>query len=74
MKEEIKNRIIKILKDDLGNAADNLARAKAAFNGYSTEMLDRKYGQSSQSCREILNDYQDWYNETAEAIVEIDTL
>ena len=37
---------------------DDLYRAEAAFKGYTDEQLDTKYGQSDQTCREILEGYR----------------
>lgn len=38
---------------------DNLERARAAFRAHTPEMLDREYGQSGKSCRQILAEYED---------------
>lgn len=38
---------------------DNLERAQHAFGNMSDQQLDQQYGQSGQTCREILKGYQD---------------
>jgi len=37
---------------------DDLERARMAFGKMSNEQLDQQYGQSGQTCREILNEYE----------------
>ena len=52
------DKIIHILNGYLGNAEDNLFRAKLKFKGLSQEELDAQYGQSGKTCQEILEDYK----------------
>jgi hypothetical protein len=37
---------------------DDLERATAAFKHLSDEQLDKEYGQSGQTCRQILDGYK----------------
>ncbi len=46
------------LRNRLGNAQDNFARAKRQFQYYTQEQLDQEYGESSSTCRQLLKDYQ----------------
>lgn len=54
--------IIRVLEN---SRSDNLYRAKAAFKNYSEEQMDRPYGQSDQTPRQILAGYA-----TADAAVD----
>lgn len=38
---------------------DNLERARAAFSGLSLPQLEKQYGQSGKTCREILAEYEE---------------
>jgi len=53
--EDYKDYILRMVKMQTG---DNLERAKAAFRNLSDDDLDRQYGQSGQTCRQILAEYQ----------------
>lgn len=70
MTQETKEAIIRGLKNDLADAGDNLYRAKAAFGKMSDEELDGEYGQSGETCREILRGYQEWHDKAQAALDE----
>lgn len=55
----MENQVFEIVESALRNAADNLARAKLAFGKMRPDELDKEYGSSGQTCREILEGYQD---------------
>ena len=38
---------------------DDLERALLMFSSYSEERMDREYGQSGKTCREVVQEYQD---------------
>lgn len=40
-------------------AGDSLERAEMAFHGYTDAQLDQEYGQSGETCREILEGYRE---------------
>lgn len=42
----------------LGNAQDNLARARAKFRTFTTERMVEQYGDSGLSCGEIVAGYE----------------
>jgi len=56
---DYKKTVSCILDQSLGNTYDNLFRAKRAFNGLSEEQLNNPYGESGQTCHEVLQGYQD---------------
>ena len=70
--KEIKETIINALGNEKG---DDLIRAKIAFRSYSTEQMQKIYGQSGQTPAEINEGYEkrearvqqaiDWMNEKA---------
>lgn len=41
-----------------GMKGDNTARARAAFRHYTPEQMQQQYGQSGQTCAQILADYK----------------
>jgi tryptophan 2,3-dioxygenase len=63
MKAETCKKIKQALENDLGNAADNLYRARSAFNGLSADAMEGQYGQSGETRQQILDGYQKWYDE-----------
>lgn len=46
---------------------DSLERAEAAFRNLSDKRLDKKYGESGRTCREILEGYRNGRREWREA-------
>ncbi len=70
MTAETRRRIIQALESDLGNAADNLHRARAAFKGRTPEQMAEHYGQSGESCQSILDGYQEWHDKASAALQE----
>lgn len=63
--KERKERIIKIVRSSRG---DDLERATMAFSQYTPEQLDKEYGQSGQTCRQILESYQREAADTQEMV------
>jgi len=61
--------IRKGLKADLGNAEDNLVRARAAFRGVD---LDQAHGMSGKMRGQIFEEYQAWYDQAKRALDEWD--
>jgi hypothetical protein len=53
--EEIKKYIISTVKY---STSDNLERANMQFGRMSQTQLDREYGQSGRTCREIWEDHK----------------
>ena len=47
--------IIHALKNMKG---DNLARARAAFHGFTAEQLNKEYRASGKTCAQILQEYE----------------
>lgn len=54
----MKNEVLKIVKNALAGAEDNLYRANMQFGKMNDKQLSEKYGQSEQTCGEILEGYQ----------------
>lgn len=63
--------IIHAVKSQLGNAEDNLHRAKAAFRGLDEKRMGEQYGQSGRTRAEIVAEYtaevERWKRALAEA-------
>jgi len=58
-----KKEILAILEREMGAAWDNLHRARLVFASYTDEVMDRKYGQSQETPREIIDGYEaEWRN------------
>ena len=74
MTAKVRERILRAIKSDLGNASDNLYRAKAAFRGRTPDQMQQHYRQSGESCQSILDGYQHWHDEAAEALREVEKL
>lgn len=55
MREDDRKEIIRILE---GTRGDDLYRARHAFLGMTEAQLDEQYGQSGQTCREIIAGYE----------------
>ncbi len=55
MSPEIRATILHALECYRG---DDLERAERAFAGFTADQLDRPWGQSNRTCREILDGYR----------------
>ena len=53
---------------------DDLERAKMAFGNLTDAQLDEEYGQSGETCREILEGYQRGADKNAAALDFFDVL
>lgn len=71
MSPATKSLIKRALTNHLG---DNLSRARATFASCTPEEMDQRYGQSSQTRREILNGYEKVDAEIAAVIAEVEAL
>jgi len=54
----MKDRVLRIVKNALGGAEDNLYRAKRQFGHMTPTELSKEYGLSGRTCGEILEEYQ----------------
>ena len=54
----MKDQVLEIVTSALGKASDNLALAKLSFRHMRPDELDKEYGSSGQTCREIMDEYQ----------------
>jgi hypothetical protein len=70
----MKDYIIKLIKNDIGQAADNRYRAELAFKNVSPELMDEKYGRSDNTRREILDGYIEWENKAKKALAWIEKI
>lgn len=59
---------IKSVSKDRDNAADNLHRAKTAFQGLSKKEMEKPYGESRDSKQEIVDGYSRKLNEMEETL------
>lgn len=71
MTPENKKRLIELAKNDVGSAANNLYRAKAAARGRDTSL---EWGQSGNSLQSIIDGYQKWYDEAQAMVAELEKL
>ena len=62
---------IKALENDLGDASDNLHRARHAA---TCQDASKPYGQSGQTLQQIIDGYQSWYDESKSALDELRAL
>ena len=71
----MKEKVLEIVKNKLGGAEDDLARANMQFGSLTTEELDLEYGQSGRTCGEIFHEYLIQRNELKRCVtwVEITT-
>ena len=53
---------------------DDLERAEIAFKNYTPEQLNKEYGQSGKTCKEILDGYRKHRAEIKNAIMWANTL
>jgi len=53
---------------------DDLERAKHAFRGKTQEEMDKEYGQSGQTCRQILEEYEQHVKRVTEAMEWLKTV
>ncbi len=67
-----KNTIRQLIKANLGNAEDNLHRAKAAFRGLDSEAMKKEHGDSGQTRLAVLEGYQREYDDAARLLAEWD--
>jgi hypothetical protein len=61
----MKNKVLKIIKSKLGNAEDNLYRARESAKGQDSS---KQYGQSGMTLDEIIKQFKDEYNKIKECI------
>lgn len=62
-------RIRRALRSDLGNAEDNLRRARAAFRNTD---LDGAHGESGKTRRQIVSEYESWKEQAQFTIDDFD--
>lgn len=68
-----KERTIHALKCELAGADDNLCRAKRAFDP-ARENMNAMYGQSGKTKQQILDQYENEYNEVKAALEWVESL
>ena len=56
-------KVIQAAERMLGGAGDNLQRAKLSFGSLSSEFMQKQFGQSGQTCQQVLDGYQKEYDE-----------
>lgn len=67
-----KARIRKLIMASLGNAEDNLHRAKAAFCGIGPDGMAKEHGESGQTRAELLAGYQAERDAAAKLLEDFD--
>lgn len=65
---------IKCVNDRLGAAQDNLHRARSAFRNHTSQQMSEKYGQSDQTCTEIVKGYEESEREALDALTWLNTI
>lgn len=65
------SRLLKLAKDDLSNARDNLIRARMAARGVDPS---KHWGQSGQTLNEIIANYEQWERDALAAVKEAERL
>ncbi len=55
---KVKNRVLKLVKMNLGLAIENLHRATNSFSKLTEKELNSEYGESGRTCKEILDEYK----------------
>lgn len=75
MSPATRQRIIEALRHDLGGAQDNLVRARARFGQFRDPAdMDKQWGQSDTTPREILAGYEKWEAEAKAALAEFEAI
>ena len=59
---------MRLAKDEVGRAADNLYRAKAAARGRDTSL---EWGQSGQSFQSLIDEYQQHHDKALAVVTEL---
>ncbi|MFA6903363.1 MAG: hypothetical protein WC236_09795 [Gallionellaceae bacterium] len=54
----MKNKILRLIDNNIAGAEDNSHRARMTFGGRTPEQLDAEYGKSGRKCKEILDEYE----------------
>ena len=52
--EEMKDKILRLIDNNIKRAEDNVYRSRMQFGRMTTEQLDKEYGQSGRKCKDIL--------------------
>jgi len=68
----MKDKVLKIVKDSLSIAEDNLYRAKLQFGKMSERELEQEHGQSGRTRGEILDGYQNERDERKECVAWVE--
>jgi len=55
--KEMKDYILRLIDSDIGAAKDNIIRAEIGFRNID---MSEKYGNSNQTCQEIMAGYKSW--------------
>lgn len=59
---------------ELGNAIDNLFRARRQFSRVPPDGLDKEYGESGRTCRQILAEAEQWAKDVEVAHAEVQAM
>ncbi len=63
--------VVQAVQAQLGNAEDNLARARAAFRGMDSRELAKEYGQSGETRGAVLTGYEREVERWKKALAEV---
>lgn len=74
MSPSTKKVILHALASESANASDNLYRALRQFSNLSPAELDKEYGQSGRTCREILIESEQYFKEFETARAEVQAM
>jgi len=64
----MKSEVLKIVKNALGEASENLIRANRQFGSMSDDDLKKEYGMSGQTCGDVLRGYQLYKRKLTECV------
>lgn len=54
----MKEKILRLIDNNISGAQDNAYRARRQFDRMAPEQLDKEYGESGRKCKDILADYE----------------
>jgi hypothetical protein len=69
----VKERTLRLVKNALSNAEDDLYRANLQFGRMTTKQFNQEWGRSGRSCGEILLGYREEVDELKQALVWVNT-
>ncbi len=69
----MKNKVLEIVKNALGGAEDNLYRANLQFGRMTVDELSKEYGQSGNTCEDVMQGYRDAEEEMKQCVAWVES-